>query len=29
MNIKDQGDFANAIEELLKVRDRDLQLEIS
>jgi hypothetical protein len=29
MNFKDQGDFANALEELLKIRERDIQLEIS
>ena len=29
MNIKDNGDFANALEELLKIKERDSQLEIS
>lgn len=29
MNIKDQGDFANSLEELLKVRERQVQLQIS
>lgn len=29
MNIKEQGDFGNGIEELLKAKERDTQLEIS
>jgi hypothetical protein len=29
INLKDQGDFANSLEELLKIREREAQLEIS
>lgn len=29
MNFKDQGDFGNGIEELLKLKERDNQLEQS
>ena len=29
MNFKDQGDFGNGIEELLKLKERDNQLELS
>jgi hypothetical protein len=29
MNFKDQGDFGTGLEELLKIKERDNQLEIS
>lgn len=29
MNFKDQGDFGNGLEELLKLKERDIQLEQS
>lgn len=29
MNFKDQGDFGNGLEELLKIKERESQLELS
>ena len=29
MNVKEQGDFGSGIEELLKAKERDTQLQIS
>jgi hypothetical protein len=29
MNFKDQGDFSNGLEELMRIKERESQLEIS